>query len=419
MSGEFGSEVERRAHALRLVNDEGMSLTEAAGEVGRTRQWLWKWKLRADAGGGLEDRSTAPLARPSETSPATVELVLRYRRKLEADPVASVGGLSILAAMERDHLVEIPSVRTIERILTEAGVTSTPIPKRRSSSGRLPLPQVGSSPGIWQQADWIQDRYLTGGARFNSLTITDVGSDAIGAGQHVRRTVLNAVTTLLEVAWPLMSISDAMSIDNAFAKTTHRDNPWTLWVLICLYFGVEVVVSPPGELGWTNHVEAANNLWQSRTIARHFCEDLDAVRAISTQACDWFNTQRPILDPNTCGTRYPAEHIANQRDSLRWPPELSIADQLDAKGRLNIPLAAGRITFLRRAEAGTVSIAHTRWPTPGVPDGALVVGSITTADKAITFRHQGEELSRDRYPINRTVVDPYYPPKPDSIYHHA
>ncbi|NNF56430.1 MAG: hypothetical protein HKN03_18545, partial [Acidimicrobiales bacterium] len=87
-----------------------------------------------------------------------------------------------------------------------------------------------------------------------------------------------------------MSIPQAMSVDNAFARTTHPNNPWTLWTRACLFFGVEVVVSPPGELGWTNHVESDNHLWQSRTISRHFCPDLTAVRDISQQACDWFNT---------------------------------------------------------------------------------------------------------------------------------
>jgi hypothetical protein len=347
-----------------------------------------------------------------------VGLVLEYRDRLKADPVASVGGLSIVAAMERDNIDPIPGLRTIERILTQAGVTRQ---SRQPSSGsqRLPLPMVGSAPGVWQQSDWIHDRYLRGGAIFNSLTISDVGSKAICAGQYVRRTVLNAVTLLVEVAWPIMSIPQAMSVDNAFARTTHPNNPWTLWTRTCLFFGVEVVVSPPGELGWTNHVEGDNNLWQSRTINRHFCPDINAVRDISDTACDWFNTKRPILDPNLCGTRYPAEHIANHREALRWPPDTIIADHLDTKGKLHIPLAAGRVTFLRRVDRETVTIARTRWPTPGLPDGALVIASITTSDKTLTLRHRGEDLARLPYPINKPIVEPFHPPQPTSIYHHA
>lgn len=418
MDGGFGSEVERRREALRLVTEVGMGVGDAAAAVGRSRRWLSKWKQRADAGESLESRSTTPRTQPTKTPTAMVDLVLEYRDRLEADPVASVGGLSIVAAMERDDLAAIPAVRTVERILTGAGRTH----QRRhpsSRSARLPLPLVGSTPGVWQQSDWIHDRYLVGGTIFNSLTISDVGSKAISAGQYVHRTVLNAVTLLIEHAWPTMSIPQAMSVDNAFAGTTHPNNPWTLWTRACLFFGVEVVVSPPGELGWTNHVEADNNLWQSRTINRHFCSDLTAVRDLSQQACDWFNTKRPILDPLVCGTRYPAEHIDNHRDLLRWPPAMVIADHLDAKGKLNIPLSSGRITFLRRVEDETVTIAHTRWPTPGLGDGALVVASITTADRAITLRHHGEELARMTYPIDKPVTEPIYQPQPLSIYQHA
>jgi hypothetical protein len=344
--------------------------------------------------------------------------VLSYRDRLEKNPVASVGGLAILAAMERDDVDLVPSERTIERILNKAGRTRQP-KKRARSSNRLPLPAVGTKPGVWQQADWIQDRYLVGGAIFNSLTITDVGSEAICAGQHPRRTVINAVTTLIEVGWPIMSIPQAMSVDNAFARTTHPNNPWTLWTRTCLFFGVEVVVSPPGELGWTNHVEAGNNLWQARTIDRHFCPDINAVRNISDLACDWFNTQRPILDPRACGTRYPAEHIANHHNTLRWPPQTAISDHLDHKGNLNIPITTGRVTFLRRVEQETVTIAQTHWPTPHLPDGALVIASITTSDHKISLRHRGEPLSEHPYPINKPVVESYYPPHPTSIYHQA
>ena len=77
------------------------------------------------------------------------------------------------------------------------------------------------------------------------------------------------MTALWERAWPFLSIPQALGTDNAFVATTHPNSPWTEWVLICLYFGVEVIVSPPHDLGWTNHIEAVNNLWQSRTINRH------------------------------------------------------------------------------------------------------------------------------------------------------
>lgn len=419
MVEEFESEMERRREVVRLIDEEGLGVGEAAARVGRGRRWATKWHARAVVGEPLDDRSRRPNLSPTTTPPDVVDLVLDYRDRLEANPVASIGGLSILAAMERGGVEAIPGERTIERILARAGRTHPQTVSVSKKGPGLPLPQVGTSPGVWQQADWIQDRYLQGGARFNSLTISDVGSHGICAGQHVRRTVLNAVSTLVEQGWRTLSIPRATSVDNAFIKTTHPNNPWTNWTRTCLFFGVEVVVSPPGELGWTNHVEAANHLWQQRTIARQFCEDLEAVRRVSATACDWFNTQRPALDPAVCGTRYPAEHIANHRDQLRWPPDIFIADHLNHKGQLVIPLTEGRITFLRRVDNEFILIAQQRWATPGLSSGSLVVASITTADQTITLQHRGEPFARHPYPINHPIQQPYYQPHPDSIYQHA
>lgn len=418
MVGGFDSEVERRRHALKLI-EEGLTVADAAEAVHRSRRWLSKWKHRSGAGEGIEDRSKAPDHSPTATGSDTVELVLSYRDRLENDPVASIGGMSILAAMERDGIDPIPSERTIERILNRAGRTRPRTKRTRSTVPVLPLPKVGSVPGVWQQADWIQNRYLQGGFVFNSLQVCDVGSQGITAGQYPRRTVLNAVRFLIEDAWPTLSIPQAISVDNAFIKTTHPNNPWTLWTRACLFFGVEVVVSPPGELGWTNTVERVNNLWQERTITRHHCNTLNDVKHYSNLACTWFNTQRPILDPAICGTRYPTEHINNLRDTLRWPPPAILADHLDRNGNLQIPLSQGRITFLRRVENNTILIARTRWTTPNLEDGTLVIASITTADSILNIRHQGEPLVAHRYPIHHNTIKPPYPPHHNSIFHHA
>lgn len=215
-----------------------------------------------------------------------------------------------------------------------------------------------------------------------------------------------------------MSIPNGISVDNAFAKTTHRNNPWTVFVRACLYFGVEVIVSPPSELGWTNGVENVNNLWQNRTIARHHYETLTDLQTHSGLFEHWANHERPILDPTTCGTRYPAILIARHRPELRWPPNITVADHLDHTGALHLPLTRGRITFLRRVHTGGITLAHTRWPID-LPDHSLVVASITTGDALLTLRHQATVISTHPYPIRHPVQNPYHPPQPHSLYHHA
>jgi hypothetical protein len=347
------------------------------------------------------------------------ERVLAVRETLEEDPAANVGALSILATMEREGFTPLPSIASIERILTRAGVTRPKVTAGRSGA-KLPLPQV-TTPGVWQQADWVQDRYLEGGMRFNSLQIADVGSRGITSGQYLDRRLATAVTFLLENAWPELSIPQAISTDNAFTHTTHRHNPFTAWTRACLWFGVEVIVGPPGAHGWNNHIEAVNHLWQRRTIwAQHFAS-LDELRAGSDRACWWFNHRRPILDPALYGTRYPAEYITAHHDQLHWPPEVTVTDHLDRHGTLTIPLTAGRVTFIRHVtEQHTISLAGATWNVPAfVPKGGLVIATIETHHKNLTIRHRGEPAITYPYPINQPIADPNHPPVDHSLLHHV
>jgi len=419
MVERFGSEEERRRRAIELV-EGGVSKTEAARRVGRSRRWVVKWVGRWGEGEGcLVDQSRTPHSQPTRTPQRVVEKILEVRAELEENPAASIGGLSVLAAMERAGFTPIPSVATIERILSRAGVTHQPRVRGRSGI-KLPLPVV-SVPGIWQQADWVQDRYLEGGIRYHSLQVGDVGSHGVESGQYLDRKVATAVSCLIERAWPRLSIPFAMGTDNAFVKTTHRDNPFTAWTRVCLFFGVEVIVGPPGAHGWTNHIEAVNNLWQTRTIwAQHF-QNLDELRAASNRACWWFNHHRPILDPVVHGTRYPAEYITATSDQLRWPPTMTITDHLNGNGALTIPLTAGRITFLRHAtQHHIVKVAGTAWPVPSsIPTGGLVTATITTHEHTLTIRHQGQTAVTYPYPIKHPITDPYYPPSQHSLLHHV
>ncbi len=418
---EFGSEVERRREAIRLV-DGGMPVADVARGLGRSRQWVHKWMKRFAAEGddGLTDRSRVPNTQPVKTSQESISNVLETRGRLEKQPEASIGGLSILAQMERDGLDDIPSVATIERILSDAEVTRQKRKRDRSKEVKLPLPKA-TDPGVLQQADWIQDRYLKGGICFQSIQVADVGSHGIDSGQYLDRRIVTAVEFLVERAWPKLSIPKGMTVDNAFAKTTHPNNPFTGWVKVCLYFGVQAIIGPPGRHGWTNHIEAVNNEWQNRTIRAEHYTSLDKLRQGSNRAVEWLNTCRPILDPDQDGTRYPAEYIAAHADKLRWPPNIIIADHINRKGTLNLPVCDGRITFIRHiTDRHTIKIALVDWPVPDtIPIGGLVTATITTGERRLRIRHQGETVAHFDYPINHTITQPYYPPADTSLLHHV
>jgi transposase len=401
----------RRAVGLAAA---GWTLQQIAEELGCSRESVRRWLARfaAEGDAGLVDRSRRPRSSPGRLPKAVVDEVVEVRRLLTEDRHASRGPVAIIAAIERRGVITaVPSIASVKRILSRHGLTRSYRKRDRNSERRLGLPQV-TMPGIWQQADWVQDRWLTGGIRFSSLQISDVGSHMLSCGQHLNRRLITAVRQLTTHAWPKLSIPYAMGFDNAFSKTTHPDNPWTSWVRILLAFGVEALISPPNTLGYTNHIEAVNRLWQERTISRHHYNSLNELRNDSAQFEYWANTNRPVLDPTLYGTRYPAEHTAANSTKLRWlPDQFSIDDYLTADGNLHIPLTAGRATFLRHVtQHHTITIALTNWPVPTtLPIGALVVATIHTATGHLNIRYQGDIVKHYDHPTTPTDLTPYHP----------
>jgi hypothetical protein len=346
--------------------------------------------------------------------------IVSVRRMLEADRHANRDATAIQAEIEqRANIDRVPSLASIKRVLAVEGMTRPYRKRTRSKIPTLGLPEV-TEPGVWQQADWVQDRALEGGIRFSSLQITDVGSHMISTSQHRRRTVAAAARQLTDQAWPQLSIPVAMSTDNAFSKTSHPDNPFTLWIRVLLMFGVEAIISPPYSLGFTNHIEAVNWLWQNRTIGRHRYESLEALQADTPVFLDWANRRRAILDPRHCGTRYPAEYVARCRHQLRWPPHGFTLDNYHYSEGPQIPLSRGRVTFLRYIDAGnTIGIAQTRWPVPAdLPAGVLVVATINTATAHLEIRHTNQLIARHQYPITPAQLDPICPIAPTGLLDH-
>jgi len=402
-----------RLAAVELVA-AGWNTSAVATELDRTERWVRKWVSRYETGGEavLVGRSRRPHRSPNRLDDTVISEVLKVRGELEEHRYANVGAKAIRSRMQRNGMVDkIPSIASISRVLKDADVTRAYGKKRRSVKTVLGLPAIVMA-GIWQQADWVQDLWLTGGIKYNSLQISDVGSHMISSGQWFHRTIYNAVKQLVTTAWPVMSIPYAMGTDNAFARSSHRDNPWTLWVKILLMFGVEAIVSPPGTLGFTNHVENINGLWRDRTINRWHYDTLDELRTDTDQFLDWANHDRAILNEASFGTQHPSEHVAAITDQLRWLPDGFDLDSYIAKGGLNtLPVAKGRVTFLRHVDQHhTITIVQSHWHVPeSLPVGGLVVAGIDTATGQLTIRHQDDIVARHRYPMTPATTDPIHP----------
>jgi hypothetical protein len=392
--------------------------------VGRSDRWLRKWLRRYEIAGeeGLRDLSRTPKQQPTRTDPVTVAKIRAKRGELEQDEFASVGAVSIHYELWEENWTPLPSISTIERVLRLAGMV-TPV-SARNRPRRGPSFADIQVPGRYQQIDWVGPRWVGDRRRFSSIHLVDVGGGGAAVCQYRTQKLVNAVEFLTDHAWPRLGIPLALSADNQFCWTTHRNHPWTLWTRACLLLGTEAIVTPPRELGWHNHIETFNRLFQDRTLHRHRYQTLNEFSAASRRFINYWHHKRPHprLSIATHRTRFPGALLEQHHHTLRWPPDgFRLADYRDHHGAVTLPLARGRLTYLRRVQpGGIINLAGANWPVPshlGL-EGEIVTATILTGSARLVIRYHGDIINRYRYPIPQPVIEPYHRPHHTGLYHH-
>jgi len=362
------------------------------------------------------------MRRPTATSQAVIDRILEAREQLEAHPFANRGAESIRYELIRaGDDKNVPSESTIERVLARADKTGRR-DRRPGSTQTRPLPTV-TQPGRWQQIDWVGPRWLARRVRFSSLHLVDVGGGGAAAAQYPDETLRRAAGFLTDRAWPSLSIPFHLQTDGAFVAQPPRlkPRPFNTFVRCCLFFGVEVVISPPEELGWQNWIESFNGLWQARTIRRHTYHTPEQVSADSDRFIDYYQWHKPHprLHVATHQTRFPGQLIELHRNQLRFPPTgFCIEDYTDRQGNIRIPLARGRLSYLRRVQpGGTIEISRSHFPVPTSTTGLVVCATILTASRKLVIRHAGETIATHRFPQPEPVIDPYHPTAPRGLFY--
>jgi len=348
-----------------------------------------------------------------------VTQVLQLRSQLERSEHGGFGSEAIRYELELQGTEPMPSLSTIERILRRAGRTTKP-KRHRSSERHRPRPAV-AGPGVLQQSDWVGPRYLARRLSCCSLHAVDVGGGGAVAGQFADRRMEHAAGFMAEVAWPALGIPRVAQVDNAFALARPRfANPFNLFIRTCLLFGVEVVVAPLNELGWMNHVESFNALWQARTIRRHRFATVEEVAASSDRFIDYFMHRRPhpALSAARHGSRFPARVIEASHGQLGFPPEgFTLEAYRHKDDRIRLPIARGRLTFLRRVhDEGWIDAGGVKVPVGGRYAGLCVAATVLTYRQRVRVRLDGAVVAEYPFLLPGRAVAPWFDPTPRGFY---
>jgi putative transposase len=339
-----------RAITLRL---EGRSVKAICDAVDRSEFWFHKWWRRYLEAGpeGLYDLTRARHVAP-RISPELERTILTIRRRLQAHGTPTtryslIGATAIRAELKALGTRPLPCARTIERVLQRNNLTAprvrlAPLLPRQEYPG----PQARASNEL-HEVDLVGPIYLKGR---NHRYYIWVGKDAFDGAVCLRLAGsrrMDEVLWFLGECWKDLGIPAQVQFDNARELSGWGPAARTLSrvIRLCLRYGAGPVFIPAGEPQFNGSVENFNGWFQEPLFQRKFHRPGDLRRELA-RLQEAVNTQH--VHPRL-GGKTPAQHRRGLR--LRKLPRSFVVPTT------RLPLAAGRVTFIRRVSvAGTVTV---------------------------------------------------------------
>lgn len=405
-----------REQAIHLLRS-GYSVKEVAEILGRTEQWVRKWRKRYEESGweGLRSRSRRPDHLSRQLPESIREAVIKARSELEA--LASRGGLKFIGSsairtrLKEEGVTPLPSKRSIERILREANMTR---PYRRSKELEETYPHLTpSEPHTLVQVD-IYPRHLKGGQSVACFNAIDVVSRYPVSKAYDRRRSIEAVDFLQNVMRG-MGVPRYIQMDNEGCFSGGNTHPGVIGksVRVALMAGAEVVFSPIRHPQSQGHVERFHS-----TYGRHVWEDtlLEDISQVNSKGVDFIHKYvrrpHPSLDEKT-----PLQ-VHRSLPERQLPSAFSLPENLS---KTRIPLYEGKVHFMRKVdEDGNITLLNKSWKVPGasVGQGVWATLTITPRESFVEVFDKAPDASgrtrfvRHPFPLNEEVLS--FPAKSES-----
>jgi transposase InsO family protein len=341
----------QRAISLRLA---GRSVKYICSALGRVKAWFHKWWGRYLHAGpeGLYDLTRANHHVAQRLAPELERTILSIRRRRQAHATPATryrltGATALRAELKSLEIRPLPCERTIERVLERNGLTAprvrlAPLLPRQ----QYPGPQARASNQL-HEVDLVGPIYLKGRSQRYYIW---VGKDAFDGAVCLRLACsrrMDEVLWFLGECWKDLGRPEQVQFDNARELAGWGPAARTLSrvIRLCLRFGVSPVFIPAGEPQFNGSVENFNGWFQEPLFQRRFKRPGDLRRELA-RLQEAVNTQH--VHPQL-GGQTPAQHRRGLR-LQKLPASFEVPT-----GKL--PLAAGRVTFIRRVSvAGTVTV---------------------------------------------------------------
>ena len=383
----------QQAIKLRLA---GRSVEEICQMLGYSRKWfhLWWRRYRSQGPNGLFDLTRSNV-QSRRISPELERTIVGVRRRLVSQThpetrYSLIGASSIVAELQVLHIHPLPSVRTVERVLERNGET---VPKVHLAPylarSTYPKPQANYSNQL-HQVDAVGPLYLKGNRqRYYIFTCKDVYDGAVYQKLY-RSRKMEVILDFLGECWKHLGIPEQVQFDNA--REVVGWGPAARYLSrvlrLCLRFGVEPLLIPPGQSQHNGSIENYNGWFQVRLFQRHYSR-------VSAFRCELHRLQETVNTQHTqprLGGLTPAQHRRHIK-IRKLPPNYVVPTE-------PLQIAAGHITFFRQVTAhGNVHLLSQTFYVGKRVKGEYVKVQLDTKRAQLTVYRQGRIFKRWPYPF--------------------
>ena len=390
MNDEFTAR--QRAISLRLA---GRPVKPICAALGRTEAWFHQWWRRYLEAGpeGLYDLTRANHHVAQRIAPELERTLIAIRRRLQAHATPAtryrlVGTTAIHAELKSLGIRPLPCERPIARVLERHGLTA---PRMRLAPllprQEYPGPQARASNEL-HEVDLVGPVYLKGRRHRYYIGVCKDAFDGAVCLRLALSRRMDEVLWFLGECWKDLGWPEQVQLDNARELAGWGPAARTLSrvIRLCLRFGISPVFIPAGEPQCNGSVENFNGWFQEPLFQRRFHRPGDLRRELA-HLQEAVNTQH--VHPRL-GGKTPAQHRRGLR-LHRLPARFLVPT-----GRL--PLAAGRVIFLRRVSvAGTVTVLSQKFRVGKKHRGLYLRLVIDTGRGQLTAYLNGRVLKRWPY----------------------
>lgn len=297
----------------------GESPESICTSLGKSTVWLYKWvkRYREEETSWCEDRSRRPLSTPLHT-PVEIEEIVKMVRLNLYNQDLFCGAQAIYWEMEELGVKPLPSIRTINRILSRNELTHRRTGRYEAKGTAYPkLPSL--LPNQTHQADLVGPCYLKGPVRFYSLNVVDTATVRCGLYPAISK----AGQSILDGFWAIwmrMGIPDHIQVDNTlsfFGSPTHPRGMGPL-IRLCLHNEIEPWFIPMAEPWRNGMIENFNDRYQQMFLGKVVMSSQEELRVGSLVFEQRHNSKYRY---SKLGGKTPLKALAAMNTKLRFPVE--------------------------------------------------------------------------------------------------